>query len=121
MPQNPPKQMHTTLLIERGVVNAVRYEEHELKSKIGYVPYNDAVDKTMKEFQALERVEAAGQPFIALYYRPNSGITKEDAIAIGKAEAEKFLNPEKFRKQRDEMEELRAENARLRGLAGKGK
>lgn len=108
MPQNPPKDMHVALLIERNEINAIRLESQEFAREQGYVPTNDAIDKRMKKYQELEKVEAKGKPFIGLYYRPESGITKEDAIAIGRAEADKYHHPEKYKKESSEAELLRA-------------
>lgn len=114
--------MQTAILIERGA-EPISIRTDQLNSFIDYAPPQNSLDRQAKSFKRVDIIEKRDgdkTQQVGIYARLASGLKESEAKEIGAREADLFLNPEKYKDQRTEVEKLREENARLRTLSTKG-
>jgi hypothetical protein len=116
------QHMQTAILIERGA-EPISIRTDQLNSFIDYAPPQNSLDRQAKSFKRVDIIEKRDgdkTQQVGIYARLASGLKESEAKEIGAREADLFLNPEKYKDQRTEVEKLREENARLRTLSTKG-
>lgn len=104
--------MQTAILVEAGNQEPICLRVNDLDNYINRAPLNNEQDRTYKAFKRVHIIEEAGKPDIGIY--AHQSVKDADAKAIGLKEADKFLHPEKYKKEHNELQSLREENARLR-------